>query len=71
VGGVASVVKVNQSGWLFDAGEFSQLDQILDEIINQKFPLKEYQINAYNIAKTFSSQNILSDLSKVYNKLLN
>ena len=71
VGGVASVVKVNQSGWLFDAGEFSQLDQILDEIINQKFPLKEFQINAYNIAKTFSSQNILADLSKMYNKVLN
>lgn len=71
VGGVQSIVKDKVNGWLFDAGEFSQLDQILDEIMNQKFPLKEYQINAYNIAKTFSSQNILADLSKMYNKVLN
>lgn len=71
VGGVASIVKVNQSGWLFEAGNFKQLDAIFEEIIEGKCAFENLQVNAFNIAKTFSSQNILTDLSRVYKKLLN
>ncbi len=71
VGGVASVVKNNTTGWLFEAGQFGQLDHILDEIFQKKSQLNQYQINAYQTAMNFSCQNILTQLSNEYKKILN
>lgn len=71
VGGIPSVVNNNTNGWLFKAGNFNELDPILDEIIENRFPLEQYQNNAYNIASNYSSDNILSRLSNEYTKLVN
>lgn len=71
VGGIPSVVNNNTNGWLFKAGNFYELDPILDEIIENRFPLEQYQNNAYNIASNYSSDNILSRLSNEYTKLAN
>ena len=70
VGGIPSVVQENKNGWLFNAGDFRQLDKIFDEIIHQKFPLKLYQQNAYNTASEFSSEKVLLNLSGIYKNLL-
>ena len=71
VGGVPSVVKEQKNGWLFDAGNFNQLDAIFDEILNHRFPLHQYQTNAYEMASGFSTENIIMDLSNHYEKLIN
>ena len=71
VGGIPSVVKENNNGWLFDPGKFKQLESIFDVIVRQQFPLQLYQQNAYLMASDFSTENILFDLSSMYKKLLN
>lgn len=71
VGGVASIVKVNQTGWLFEAGKFNQLDPILEQIMYHRFPLEQYQKNAINMASNFSTHHVLSKLTKEYQKLFN
>ncbi len=71
VGGVPSIVKENNNGWLFNAGDFKQLDKIFDDIIHKKFPLKLYQQNAYNTASEFSSEKVLLNLSNIYKNMLN
>lgn len=71
VGGVPSIVKENNNGWLFNAGDFKQLDKIFDDIIHKKFPLKLYQQNAYNTASEFSSEKVLLNLSDIYKNMLN
>jgi glycosyltransferase involved in cell wall biosynthesis len=70
VGGVPSVVKNHVNGWLFNAGNFEELNTVFDTIVNQQFPLKLYQLNSYEIANKFSIQNILLQLSNEYKKLL-
>ena len=71
VGGVQSIVKENYNGWLFDAGDFKQLDSIFDVIVGHQFPLQLYQQNAYLMATDFSTENILFNLSSIYKNLLN
>ena len=71
VGGVSSVVKEHSNGWLFEPGNFQQLDIIFDEIVKKQFHLDQYQLNAYHIAGQYACQNILIQLSNEYKKLLN
>lgn len=71
VGGIPSVVKEHRNGWLFDAGDFKQLDPIFDEILNQQFPLHQYQQNAYEMASDYSSEKIMSHLALHFKNLIN
>ncbi len=71
VGGVSSVVKEHSNGWLFEPGQFQQLDIIFDQIVKKQFQLDQYQLNAYHIASQYACQNILIQLSDEYKKLLN
>lgn len=70
VGGVPSVVKQHVNGWLFDAGDFKQLDSIFDEIVNHQYPLDQFQKNAYDLALNYSTSKIVMQLSNEYNKLI-
>lgn len=71
VGGVPSIVEESVNGWLFDAGQFNQLDTIFDEIVNHRFSINQYQQNAYKKSIEFSANKILFDLSNIYKSVEN
>jgi len=70
VGGIPSIVQNNFNGWLFEPGNFSQLDSIFEEIFDLNFPIKDYIVNSYLSASSFSTECIMDQLSKNYNRLL-
>lgn len=64
VGGITSIVKSGINGWIFNPGNFQQLDEVFDEIFKNDFSC--YNLNSYVIASQFSTDSIFEKLSKIY-----
>ncbi|MCF8214119.1 MAG: glycosyltransferase family 4 protein [Chitinophagaceae bacterium] len=70
VGGIPSVVIPHHNGWLIEPGKINQLDAVLDEIFNNPGLISRYGMNAFDDAKQFHVQSIVSKLNTIYNELL-
>lgn len=70
VGGIPSVVHEQHNGWLIEPGKINQLDPVLDQIFNEPHVLTRYGLNAFNDAKQFHVQGIVSQLNSLYKELL-
>ena len=71
VGGIPDIVKNGTNGWLFQPGEFKQLDLIFDEIFENAKLLELYGKSSDKILAPFLSANVRTKLLELYTSILN
>jgi glycosyltransferase involved in cell wall biosynthesis len=69
VGGIPSVVQPGTNGWLFDAGSFSCLDQVLGDLLKNKHLIADYGIQSLRLVQPYMADRIIGDLSDVYSSI--
>ena len=70
VGGIPSVVKDGFNGWLFNPGQFKELDAILDQIFKHPSILADFGKNSYSTASQYAPALINQNLSNIYTQLM-
>lgn len=70
VGGIPSLVKEGYNGWLYDPSQIHQLDQILNEIFDDKSKLQVYGNNSRAEALQYDIKNIATKLNFIYTEVL-
>jgi glycosyltransferase involved in cell wall biosynthesis len=70
VGGIPEIVKPGYNGWLFQPGDRFALQEILNEVINNRALLKEYGNHSYELSKNYSPKAVFETLNILYNQLL-
>ncbi len=71
VGGIPDILKNGTNGWLFQPGEFKQLDLIFDEIFENPQLLELYGKSSDKILAPFLSANVRTKLLELYTSILN
>jgi glycosyltransferase involved in cell wall biosynthesis len=69
VGGIPSIVKEKYNGWLLNVDQLEKLDQIFDEIMDNKDILKRYGQNSYIDSEKFHAKNIIKKIENIYNEI--
>ncbi|MFN5422928.1 MAG: glycosyltransferase family 4 protein [bacterium] len=70
VGGISSIVTQGYNGWLVNPSDLGMLDNVFDEIFNNRMLLRQYGLNSYNQASKYSSDQVIHRLSNIYQSLL-
>lgn len=70
VGGIPSVVRPGENGWLVQAGDINALYKVLLEIKSHPSVVEEYGLNSFEKARAFSTQEVSKALNLVYANLL-
>ena len=70
VGGIPSIVQDRSNGWLFEPSNFSQLDNIFDELFNEKVDLANYSKQSLEKVRPYKSSYILEQLNSIYKTVL-
>ena len=66
VGGIPSLVKNQENGWLFDPNNFNQLNQIFDELFQYPDLLSRFGQNSYHLAEAYDIKKIAMQLEDLY-----
>jgi glycosyltransferase involved in cell wall biosynthesis len=69
VGGVSSIVKNGYNGWLLQPGDLKQLDNVFNEVFENRPLLYSYGLNSYREASKYSSKEVIKSLSDIYESL--
>jgi glycosyltransferase involved in cell wall biosynthesis len=70
VGGIPSLVKKQTNGWLFDPNDFTQLQQIFDDLFQQPQQLSKFSHNSYQLAKAYDIKKIAYQLEQLYENII-
>lgn len=69
VGGIPSIVKSKENGWLFEPGCFNELTSILDELYINPELLVAYGKQSYRLAEAFDIKIIVQQLEELYKQI--
>ncbi len=70
VGGIPSVVRPGENGWLVQAGDINALYKVLLEIKSKPSIVEAYGLNSFEKARAYSTEEVLKTLNQVYADLL-
>ncbi|MEO8583124.1 MAG: glycosyltransferase family 4 protein, partial [Flavitalea sp.] len=71
VGGIPEIVKPGYNGWLFKAGDRPALEEILNEVIENKNLLRQYGHNSLELSKNYTPKAVFASLNLLYSQLTN
>lgn len=69
VGGIPSLVKNQENGWLFDPNNFNQLNQIFDDLFQYPDLLPRFGQNSYHLAEAYDIKKIAIQIEDLYEQV--
>ncbi len=69
IGGIPELIEEGRNGFLFEAGNFDELEDILNHLVDNPLKLKELEKGALKSGKKYSMNAHIEQLEKVYKEL--
>lgn len=70
IGGIPELVQEKYNGFLFKAGDFKELKEIMEYVIKNKAILRRLEQNAYDSSHEYDIENHIKKLETIYRELL-
>ena len=70
IGGVPELIKNGKNGFLFEAGNVNELQQLLENLVSNPLKLKELERGARESIKKYSMENHIKQLEKLYQEII-
>lgn len=70
IGGIPELVQDGYNGFLFKAGDFEELKEIMEYVIKNKTFLRRLEKNAYDSSHEYDIEDHISKLETIYRELL-